>query len=135
MRPTVAGRRSWPMRTLRRTSWQALALQLDALVRPPSGAGTWPCSCCCLPHRSPATAPAASCGCDWHSPTQVGLLRLRRCSASAKDRQPTLQGRVSLIRELHVYGTAVAVHARDASKLQHQVGKPGWQGSAQSRLC
>lgn len=25
-----------------------------------------------------------------------------------------------MVRELHVYGTAVAVHARDASKYQHQ---------------
>ena len=51
---------------------------------------------------------------------QVGLLRLRKCSGPAKDRQPSLMGRVSLVRELHVYGTAVAVHARDSSKLQHQ---------------
>ena len=29
--------------------------------------------------------------------------------------------RVSLVRELHVYGTAIAVHGRDASKFQHQV--------------
>lgn len=29
-------------------------------------------------------------------------------------------GRVSIVRELHVYGTAVAVHARDTGKLQHQ---------------
>jgi elongator complex protein 3 len=27
---------------------------------------------------------------------------------------------VSIIRELHVYGSAVAVHARDTGKLQHQ---------------
>jgi elongator complex protein 3 len=27
---------------------------------------------------------------------------------------------VSLVRELHVYGTAVPVHARDPSKFQHQ---------------
>jgi elongator complex protein 3 len=27
---------------------------------------------------------------------------------------------VSIVRELHVYGTAVAVHARDTGKLQHQ---------------
>ena len=38
-----------------------------------------------------------------------------------KDRQPELQGRCSIVRELHVYGTAVAVHARDSSKQQHQV--------------
>lgn len=36
------------------------------------------------------------------------------------ERQPELQGRCSIVRELHVYGTAVAVHARDASKYQHQ---------------
>lgn len=51
----------------------------------------------------------------------VGLLRLRRVSGPASQRQPELQGRASMVRELHVYGTAVAVHARDASKHQHQV--------------
>jgi len=51
----------------------------------------------------------------------VGLLRLRRVSGCAADRQPELRGRCSIVRELHVYGTAVAVHARDASKYQHQV--------------
>lgn len=50
----------------------------------------------------------------------VGLLRLRQLSGPAKERQPTLAGRVSMVRELHVYGTAVAVHARDAAKFQHQ---------------
>ncbi len=40
----------------------------------------------------------------------IGLLRLRR-----------LCGRRSIVRELHVYGSAVAVHARDTSKHQHQV--------------
>lgn len=39
----------------------------------------------------------------------IGLLRLRR-----------LPGRRSIVRELHVYGSAVAVHARDTSKHQHQ---------------
>ncbi|CAL8463087.1 g2621 [Coccomyxa elongata] len=39
----------------------------------------------------------------------IGLLRLRR-----------LRGRRSIVRELHVYGSAVAVHARDTSKHQHQ---------------
>jgi histone acetyltransferase (RNA polymerase elongator complex component) len=51
----------------------------------------------------------------------VGLLRLRRVSGPPSQRQPELVGAVSLVRELHVYGTAVAVHARDASKFQHQV--------------
>ena len=52
----------------------------------------------------------------------VGLLRLRKVSGPAKERQPQLLGRCSIVRELHVYGTAVAVHARDSSKHQHQVG-------------
>ncbi len=58
----------------------------------------------------------------------VGLLRLRRVSGCAADRQPELRGRCSIVRELHVYGTAVAVHARDASKYQHQArhASPGW---------
>ena len=43
----------------------------------------------------------------------IGLLRLRR-----------LPGRKSIVRELHVYGSAVAVHLRDASKHQHQVRSP-----------
>ncbi|KAL0051114.1 hypothetical protein WJX82_002288 [Trebouxia sp. C0006] len=50
----------------------------------------------------------------------VGLLRLRKVSGAAKARQPELQGRCSIVRELHVYGTAVAVSARDATKQQHQ---------------
>lgn len=37
------------------------------------------------------------------------------------ERQAGLRGRSSVVRELHVYGTAVAVHARDAGKHQHQV--------------
>lgn len=32
-------------------------------------------------------------------------------------------GKCSIVRELHVYGTAVPVHGRDADKLQHQVGE------------
>lgn len=51
----------------------------------------------------------------------MGLLRLRKVAGPAALRQPQLQGRVSIVRELHVYGTAVAVHARDSSKFQHQV--------------
>ena len=51
----------------------------------------------------------------------VGLVRLRKVTGSDKDRQPQLLGACSIIRELHVYGTAVAVHSRDSSKHQHQV--------------
>ncbi|EFJ27088.1 hypothetical protein SELMODRAFT_412711 [Selaginella moellendorffii] len=48
----------------------------------------------------------------------VGLLRLRKCGPNATC--PELLGRCSIVRELHVYGTAVPVHGRDADKLQHQ---------------
>lgn len=48
----------------------------------------------------------------------IGLLRLRKVCGTV--RQPELHGRVSIVRELHVYGTAVAVHARDTAKYQHQ---------------
>lgn len=51
----------------------------------------------------------------------VGLLRLRKCAGRPKDRQPELKGRVSIVRELHVYGTAIAVNTRDSRKFQHQV--------------
>lgn len=44
----------------------------------------------------------------------------RQPQVSGAERQPDLRGRCSVVRELHVYGTAVAVHARDASKYQHQ---------------
>ena len=54
----------------------------------------------------------------------VGLLRLRKVSGVAKSRQAELRGRCSIVRELHVYGTAVAVSARDATKQQHQVRIP-----------
>ncbi len=52
----------------------------------------------------------------------IGLLRLRKISGPDSSRQPELQGRCSVVRELHVYGTAVAVHARNVAKFQHQVG-------------
>ena len=53
-------------------------------------------------------------------PLSVGASPLQ-VRGKPKDRQPELQGRCSIVRELHVYGTAVAVHARDSSKQQHQV--------------
>ena len=49
----------------------------------------------------------------------VGLLRLRKCGRNTTC--PELMGKCSIVRELHVYGTAVPVHGRDAEKLQHQV--------------
>ncbi|KAG8924395.1 hypothetical protein FRC01_011569 [Tulasnella sp. 417] len=53
----------------------------------------------------------------------VGLLRLRRCSDEGTFRPELVKsekGRVSIVRELHVYGTAVPVHGRDPTKFQHQ---------------
>ena len=54
----------------------------------------------------------------------MGLLPrvlMRNVSRMGRERQPQMQGRCSVVRELHVYGTAVTVHARDSSKHQHQV--------------
>lgn len=55
----------------------------------------------------------------------VGLLRLRKCSEEGTFRpelvtQPGAEGGCSIVRELHVYGTAVPVHGRDPTKFQHQ---------------
>ncbi|KAG1655970.1 hypothetical protein FOA52_009397 [Chlamydomonas sp. UWO 241] len=52
----------------------------------------------------------------------IGLLRLRKAAGpDDKDhRQPAIFGRTSIVRELHVYGSAVAVSSRDAGKFQHQ---------------
>ena len=58
----------------------------------------------------------------FHVPTidiLVGLLRLRKCSEDTF--RPELKGGVSVVRELHVYGSVVPVSARDPSKFQHQV--------------
>lgn len=49
----------------------------------------------------------------------VGLLRLRQCSKDGTFRSE-LQGGVSMVRELHVYGSVVPVHSRDPTKFQHQ---------------
>lgn len=50
----------------------------------------------------------------------IALLRLRKC-AKATTFRPELTGQQSsLVRELHVYGTAVPMHARDPKKFQHQ---------------
>lgn len=62
---------------------------------------------------------------SYEDPSQdllVGLLRLRKIAGAEKERQPTLKGRVSIIRELHVYGQAVALAARESggSAQQHR---------------
>lgn len=48
----------------------------------------------------------------------IGLLRLRKCSETTF--RPELLPNCSLVRELHVYGTAIPVHSRDPTKFQHQ---------------
>ncbi|KAL3990189.1 putative elongator complex protein 3 [Acanthocheilonema viteae] len=48
----------------------------------------------------------------------VGLLRLRKCAD--KVHRLELKDGVSIVRELHVYGSVVPVSARDPSKFQHQ---------------
>ncbi|XP_041263070.1 elongator complex protein 3 [Onychostruthus taczanowskii] len=48
----------------------------------------------------------------------VGLLRLRR--GSPQSFRPELKGGVSIVRELHVYGSVVPVSSRDPTKFQHQ---------------
>nr|CAB3242298.1 elongator complex protein 3 [Phallusia mammillata] len=49
----------------------------------------------------------------------IGLLRLRKCSKEAF--RPELKDkRVSVVRELHVYGSVVPVSSRDPGKFQHQ---------------
>jgi elongator complex protein 3 len=48
----------------------------------------------------------------------VGLLRLRKCTGQSF--RPELKGGVSIVRELHVYGSVVPVSARDPTKFQHQ---------------
>ena len=49
----------------------------------------------------------------------VGLLRLRKVSAAGFRPEMTNLG-CSIVRELHVYGSAVPVHDRDPTKFQHQ---------------
>lgn len=52
----------------------------------------------------------------------VGLLRLRKCSEEGTFRKELtgIDGGCSIVRELHVYGTAVQVHSRDPKVFQHQ---------------
>ena len=52
----------------------------------------------------------------------IGLLRLRKASSVAFRPEITEKGpcSASIVRELHVYGTAVAVSNRDPTKFQHQ---------------
>lgn len=69
----------------------------------------------------------------------VGLLRLRKCSEEGTFRPELVrkegdEGGCSIVRELHVYGTAVPVHGRDPTKFQHQVsGQAGHVGAFETR--
>lgn len=48
----------------------------------------------------------------------IGLLRLRKVSDAAF--RPEMTCRCSIVRELHVYGSAVPLQSRDPTKFQHQ---------------
>lgn len=48
----------------------------------------------------------------------IGLLRLRKPTAAF--RPELTQVPTSIVRELHVYGSVVGIHERDATKSQHQ---------------
>ena len=50
----------------------------------------------------------------------IALLRLRKCSSTHTFRPELIGQQSSLVRELHVYGSAVPMHARDPKKFQHQ---------------
>ena len=50
----------------------------------------------------------------------IALLRLRKRSDTHTFRPELKSQATSLVRELHVYGSAVPVHARDPRKFQHQ---------------
>lgn len=49
----------------------------------------------------------------------IGLLRLRQVSPAGSFR-PEMKEKCSIVRELHVYGSAVPLAARDPTKFQHQ---------------
>jgi elongator complex protein 3 len=60
---------------------------------------------------------------SYEDPSQdilIGLLRLRRVNPDQAFRTELCERPSSIIRELHVYGTAVAVNARDPTRFQHQ---------------
>uniref|UniRef100_A0A0K3CKV5 Elongator complex protein 3 n=1 Tax=Rhodotorula toruloides TaxID=5286 RepID=A0A0K3CKV5_RHOTO len=51
----------------------------------------------------------------------VGLLRLRKLTPDGTFRDELVKdGQTSMVRELHVYGTAVPLHSRDPTLFQHQ---------------
>jgi elongator complex protein 3 len=50
----------------------------------------------------------------------IALLRLRKCSEKYTYREELIGQPTSLVRELHVYGSAVPIHERVKGKSQHQ---------------
>lgn len=79
------------------------------------------------PHRTRTYATRTALHASMHTHTRTAHAatahaRTRACRPPGPEptRQPELRGRCSIVRELHVYGTAVAVHSRDTSKFQHQ---------------
>lgn len=50
----------------------------------------------------------------------IALLRLRQCAPATTFRPELRTQPTSIVRELHVYGSAVPVHSRDPTKFQHQ---------------
>ncbi|CAP80313.1 Elongator subunit [Penicillium rubens] len=50
----------------------------------------------------------------------IGLLRLRKCTETHTFRPEFTGQQTSIVRELHVYGSAVPLHGRDARKFQHR---------------
>ena len=50
----------------------------------------------------------------------IALLRLRKCAKETTFRPELVGCQTSLVRELHVYGSAVPVHGRNPKKFQHQ---------------
>ncbi|KAK2632606.1 hypothetical protein EUGRSUZ_L01338 [Eucalyptus grandis] len=57
----------------------------------------------------------------WETFLSIYLLVCCACGKCGRNTTcPELMGKCSIVRELHVYGTAVPVHGRDAEKLQHQ---------------
>jgi hypothetical protein len=73
--------------------------------------------------ESPALVVSSTIELPYEDPKQdllIGLLRLRQCSADATFRPELAGQQASIVRELHVYGSAVPVHSRDPTKFQHQ---------------
>ena len=51
----------------------------------------------------------------------IGMLRLRKCSEKTfREELLSPEGSVSIVRELHVYGSVVPIHSQNPRKFQHQ---------------